>query len=807
MKILKTTLLVIGIIIIIVLIAGKIIINKISNKALPDYSSDVKIESISNEVTIYRDEYAIPHIIAKNEKDLYIAVGYVLAQDRLWQMDLLRRATQGRLSEIFGDDMVNTDLMLRSLQIPKKSKIVLDSSDVNIKQALSAFAIGVNEYINTHLNKLPVEFTVLGYKPEPWMPEHSVNLIGYMAWDLTCGWTAEIALHEIRKVVDSAKFNLLLPDLSKQTSIMYPDFEISSNTKKTLYEFRDEFEKLEKLGLNVFYGSNNWAVSGNKSETGKPVLANDMHLGLFAPGIWFQMHQVIEGKLNVTGVILPGQPFIICGHNDSIAWGMTNVMLDDVDFYAETLNEDSTKYKVDGEWRNLIIQEEIIKGKSGTEYKKILKFTHRGPIITDFKDVTNDAISVSWVGRYYSNELRSIYYVNRSGNWASFKNAMTTFLSTSQNVVYADIEGNIGLYCCAGIPIRKGNGALIKPGDTSLYDWTGFVPFEEKPFKYNPPEGYAISANNNVAPDNYPYHISHWYHLPSRYDRIKKMIGEKEKLSIEDHKIIQTDKHSMYAAKVKNKLIKPLKNFKDLSQKEIQVLKILNEWNCTYNKESIAPTLFETLYFVLLENIMKDELGEILYKEMLKEKSLAWNIADDLLDNTNSEWYDNTNTKDIKETYQDILILSFKKSVVQLENKYGEDIENWSWEKVHQLTLEHPMGSVNILNRLFKLNSKTFPVGGSYHTVAPYSFKFTADNFNVVHGASERHIFDLANWDNSYTVIPTGNSGIPASNNYCDQTKMYVNNKYHKDIISIDKVRENAKYTMIITGKLTKKSK
>ena len=394
MKILKTTLLVIGIIIIIVLIAGKIIINKISNKALPDYSSDVKIESISNEVTIYRDEYAIPHIIAKNEKDLYIAVGYVLAQDRLWQMDLLRRATQGRLSEIFGDDMVNTDLMLRSLQIPKKSKIVLDSSDVNIKQALSAFAIGVNEYINTHLNKLPVEFTVLGYKPEPWMPEHSVNLIGYMAWDLTCGWTAEIALHEIRKVVDSAKFNLLLPNLSKQTSIMYPDFEISSNTKKTLYEFRDEFEKLEKLGLNVFYGSNNWAVSGNKSETGKPVLANDMHLGLFAPGIWFQMHQVIEGKLNVTGVILPGQPFIICGHNDSIAWGMTNVMLDDVDFYAETLNEDSTKYKVDGEWRNLIIQEEIIKGKSGTEYKKILKFTHRGPIITDFKDVTNDAISV-----------------------------------------------------------------------------------------------------------------------------------------------------------------------------------------------------------------------------------------------------------------------------------------------------------------------------------------------------------------------------------------------------------------------------
>ncbi len=801
MKALKKILLIIGIIIVVILIGGIIFINIISKKALPDYHSTVKIESVSEEVTIYRDKYAIPHIIAKNEKDLYIAVGYVLAQDRLWQMDLLRRATQGRLSEIFGDDMVEVDLMLRSLQISKKSNLVLDSCNAEVIAALEAFSIGVNEFINTHQKKLSIEFTVLGYKPEPWTPQNSLNLIGYMAWDLKSGWVAEIALHEIKKLVDSAKFNLLIPDLKKQTSTIYPDFEISSNTVKTVLHMRDEMEKLEDIGLNIFCGSNNWAVSGEKSATGKPVLANDMHLGLFAPGIWFQMHQVIEGKLDVTGVILPGQPFIISGHNDSIAWGMTNVMLDDIDFYAETLNEDSTKYKVDGKWKDLIIMDEVVKSKSGKEFKDKLKFTHRGPIITNFKDVTNDAISMSWVGNYYSNEVQSVYYLNRAGNWNRFKDVMQTFLSTSQNVVYADIEGNIGLYCCAGIPIRRGDGALIKPGDTSLYDWTGFVPFEEKPHIYNPEEGYAISANNNTAPENYPYYISHWFHLPARYDRIKEMIEAEDKLTIEDHKNIQTDLYGLYAKNVQSKLIEPLNKLENLSEKESKAIAILNVWDFIYSKESIAPTLFEKLYYIFFKNVVIDEIGEDLYKEMLKEKSLAWDATDNFLDHKSSAWFDDVTTNDRAETFMDILELSFKETIEELEKKYGNDMDDWKWAKIHQLSLKHPMGSVNILNKIFKLNTKYYPVGGSYHTVCPYSFKIGGDDFDVVHGASERHVYSVGNWDNSFTVIPTGNSGIPASINYCDQTEMYVNNEYHKDYISIDKIKENAVYIMKITGK------
>lgn len=797
MKSLKKTLLIILIIIIVLVTAGILIIRHINQLPLPDYSSNIKIESLTNEVTIYRDSFAIPHIIAENEKDLYIAVGYVLAQDRLWQMDLLRRATQGRLSEIFGDDLVNIDLLLRSLRIPHKSRIIIDTCDARVIAAMEAFATGVNEYINSNTKKLPVEFKILGYKPERWEAEHSVNLAGYMAWDLKSGWIAEVALHELRKKLDDEKFQLLIPDLGKQKSIIYPGLNISDESLAVLIDAGKEFNKLEKLGLHIFCGSNNWAVAGKKSISNKPVLANDMHLGLFVPGIWYQMHQVIEGELDVTGVVLPGQPFIISGHNDSIAWGMTNVMLDDIDFYLETLNEDSTKYKLNGKWKDLEVSKELIKSKSGRLFNKQIRYTHRGPIITDHKNITSDAISMAWTGYHFSNEIRSVYYLNRAGSWDAFKKAMSTFNSTSQNVVYADIEGNIGLYCCAGIPIRNHESCFISPGDTGLYDWKGLVPFEERPHVYNPEEGYVISANNNTVDDSYPYHISHWFHLPARYDRIKNMIEAKDELTIEDHKDIQNDFNSVFAPKVNSQFLDLLDSIENLSEIEHEALNILKSWEGSYHKDEIAPTLFETLFFTFLKNTMVDEIGTALYAEFLKEKSLAWNMAVNLLDNTDSKWFDIDTTKNKIETYQDIVVQSFKETIYNLSSEYGDDIENWQWKNTHIFTLTHPIGAVKLLAKLFNLNRGPYGVSGSHHTVCPYTYPFGV-KFDVNHGASERHIFDVGNWDNSFTVIPTGNSGIPASKYYCDQTNLYLSGYYHKDYVTIDMIKKNAKYKMKI---------
>nr|WP_319998226.1 penicillin acylase family protein [uncultured Draconibacterium sp.] len=313
---------------ILALVVGFVVLQNIKTSGVPDYNEDLKLEGLTQPVSIFRDEHAIPHIYAENETDLYRAVGFVMAQDRLWQMDLLRRVTQGRLSEILGKDQLETDLMMRALRIQEKSEKILATSSPEIVAALEAYSDGINQYIRKY--PLPPEFKVLQYKPEIWEPVHCINLIGYMSWDLSMGWGTEYFLHQLRAEISDEKIAELIPDLKNHKTAIYPEFgKIKIEASEMLLSAT---ENLKELGAEIFNGSNNWAVAGKKSQTGMPLLANDMHLGLFAPGIWYQMHQVVDGEINVTGLVVPGQPFVICGHNDSIAWGMTNVMVDDLDF-------------------------------------------------------------------------------------------------------------------------------------------------------------------------------------------------------------------------------------------------------------------------------------------------------------------------------------------------------------------------------------------------------------------------------------------------------------------------------------------
>ncbi|HSO89205.1 MAG TPA: penicillin acylase family protein, partial [Draconibacterium sp.] len=334
MKLLKRILAGVFVLIVLLFLAGYFLLVNLRKGAIPDYNKDVKIKGITGEVSVLRDSHAIPHIYAGNETDLYRAVGFTMAQDRLWQMDLLRRITQGRLSEILGEKMAETDLLMRALRIQEKSKKIIAGASPEIIQALEAFSAGVNEYIRYH--PLPPEFQILGYNPEPWEPVQSINLIGYMSWDLKSGWDTEILLHQLQGKVSAEQIQDLIPASENHKTAIYPDFHSPEITiGETILSASDN---LEKLGAQIFNGSNNWAVSGKKSKTGKPLLANDAHLAFMSPGIWYQIHQNVDGKLNVTGLAVPGQPFVIAGHNDSIAWGMTNVMVDDIDFYAEKLN-------------------------------------------------------------------------------------------------------------------------------------------------------------------------------------------------------------------------------------------------------------------------------------------------------------------------------------------------------------------------------------------------------------------------------------------------------------------------------------
>jgi len=795
---LRKILVTISIIILVIVVIALFLVRGIATKGIPDYNETIQLENLKDDVTVYRDEFAVPHIYAKSDEDLYRATGYCMAQDRLWQFDLIRRATTGQLSEIFGEDMINADQMLRMLRIPEKSRSILENADETIISTLTAFCDGVNQYIDTHQNNLPPEFSILGYKPDKWLPEHSINLIGYMAWDLTMPWHIETVFQRIREKVGDDKFAMLVPDLDLQKSVIYTEIGENESVIGTDSPYLAASEKLKDLGLEIFNGSNNWAVSGEKSTSGKPLFSNDMHLGLSAPGIWYTMHQVVEGKLNVTGVAVPGQPLVVAGHNEHIAWGMTNVMVDDMDFYYEIINPDNPdEYWFNGEWKPLEVRKEIIKIKGGETVERVNRFTHRGPIVTSTKKMDEEKpISMRWVGNEPSDEMYSLYLMNRARNWEDYKNALKTFVSVSQNIAYADIEGNIGIYCAAGVPIRDGwNGLEIVPGETDKYDWKGLVPFEELPHSYNPKSGFVSSANNRTAADDYPYHISHWYAPQYRIDRIREMLTEKSLLSIEDYKRMQGDHKSKLVESMINKMNYVINSINDLNDIEMQSAKLLNDWDGILTKESIATTIFDQFHLELIENLFLDELGEELYTDYIGVEYTPYLAIDKFWIDGNSDWCDDINT-DIIENLEDMIQQSFKDAVAELSTKFGNDIENWKWGKIHGLVLEHPMGGVAILDKVFNLNRGPYPVGGSSHTVSPYRFE-RSNPYNVNYGASHRHIYDTSDWDKSISIIPTGISGIPASKHYCDQTQSYVDNEYRNDYISRYLVEESAKYKQV----------
>jgi penicillin amidase len=796
MRLVKRVILILIIVIILALLAGFIYIRYISVKGLPDYNRDIQLSGLKQEVLVYRDQYAVPHIYAKNENDLYMATGYLLAQDRLWQMDLLRRVTLGRISEIFGEDFVETDLLLRALRFSDKSKKILETMDKKQLAAIEAFCEGVNQYIKSNLKKLPVEFTLLGYKPELWEPLHTLNLIGYMAWDLKAGWN-ELVLADIRNAVDSVRYSELLPDYSMYKSVVYPEYNRELSICSIESRFYMMAGQLEALGADVFSGSNNWAISGNKSISGKPVLANDMHLGLNIPGIWYQAHQVIENELNVTGLLLPGAPFIICGHNENIAWGMTNVMVDNLDFYLEIINpDDSSKYMFNGEWKDIDTVSQTIKTREGNEYKRKIWYTRHGCVVSGFKGINDRIITMHWVGDEPSNELNTVYLLNRASDRNEFRDALHTFRSTSQNIVYADIDGNIGMYCAAGIPVRKRTEKYtILPGWTDEYDWQGMVPFEELPCRINPVTGFVASANNKTVSEDYKYHIGTWYALPYRFDRITEVLSEKDNLSVEDFKKLQLDQKSGLAEKYLPLLVVSLKNGELQTELEKDGYELLEKWDCVYDKESIAASIFETYYEQLFKNIFSDELGDELCGKLLQAVKITRIKIDNIMETGSSAWIDDVQTEGYTESLNDIIVKSYKEAISYLQQKYGDKIDIWKWGNIHQLTLEHPLSKVKMLDRIFKLNRGPFRAGGSFHTVWPFSYPFGKPG-EVNHGASHRHIYTLDNWDSSITVIPTGNSGIPSSSHYCDQTGLYMSGKYHKDYFSEEQVKNNAKYKM-----------
>ncbi|MBW6500435.1 MAG: penicillin acylase family protein [Bacteroidales bacterium] len=774
------------------LITGFVSSTTEKRRSWSQYEGELVIPGLKEEVTVFTDERGMPHIYAGNEHDLYMVVGYISARERLWQMDLIRRSSTGRLSEIFGRSFVEADKLMRCLKISEKSEEILKIQPPEIMECLQAYADGVNAFIRRCHKDLPQEFRILTYSPEEWTLRDITNIVGYMGWNLTSrNLTSELFYHEVVKKLGIEKAVQLIPDWNVETDIIYPDFRLDDDLISEARSLISSFDRVGRFGIHSFSGSNNWAVSGSRTETGKPLLSNDMHLSLGLPGVWIQMHQVVKGRLDVTGVVIPGEPFVIAGHNERIAWGLTSLMVDDVDLFAEKINpENQNQYYFNGEWTGMTVRKEVITIRGRKNDTVEIRSTHRGPVIPGTANVNNSSLSMRWSGFDPSNEIRTAYLLNRAENWEDFREAISTFRTISQNFAYADVDGNIGLNTGGGIPVRKGNGALIRNGETDEFDWKGYVPFEQLPSSFNPPEGYVSSANNKTVTDDYPYYVSSEFVMPYRIKRIREMIEGKDMLCQEDFRRMVNDQHSVFASLLVPHILKLSERADDLNRTERDALEILSGWDYNMNKDLVAPAIFEHFRKSYKKNLLADELGE-LYDRLYYMTGEYYLYK--LLVNGPDEWVDNINTPE-KETPDDIIMQSFKESIAELAQNYGKHIDRWKWGKIHELTFTHPLGTVKILDFLFKLNSRRFGVGGSDHTVSPY-FSFESE-FKVGNGASVRHVLNTADWDESESVIPCGISGVPGSEFYLSQAEAYIEGKFYKDLFSENAVRSSAKYTL-----------
>ncbi len=558
------------------------------NKSRPVIDGDLAVSVLDQDVTVTRDDKGVPHILAETDADLYRAQGYIQAQDRLFQMDLARRQASGRLSEVIGEATISTDKHFLTFSLRDAAEKSLVAYDAESKQVLEWFAEGVNAFITQakEHNTLSYEFALLGYEPEEWSVVDSLTIGKYMAYDLGGNWNTLAFRHWALQNFDEEK--------AKELFIKYPDNAssiIESNIENPV-AVAGQFNA--DLLPNEFNGSNNWVVSGDKTKSGFPILADDPHLGLSTPSIWYQMHLQSPAQ-NVSGVIFAGIPGIILGHNDDIAWGVTNVGPDVQDLYIEIPNPDNpTQFRYDGEWEQAEVRNESIKVKDGKTIGFDVVVTRHGPIMTDlaFKDTEPPAqFSMQWTALQSTAELRAILGFNKANSWGDFEKALEDFKAPAQNFVFASKDGTIAYKANGQIPIRKqGEGQLPVPGDSSDYGWEGFIPWDELPTVVNPKEGFIATANNEVIGEEYPYHITDFWAQPYRYERIKEVLEANDSLTVEDMMQLQMDQHNLYAREFLPNLLSSLKA-KDKDGKYAEVITLLENWDMWMQK-ILAHRLF-----------------------------------------------------------------------------------------------------------------------------------------------------------------------------------------------------------------------
>ncbi len=816
----------------------------VAPKSFPQIDGEIQVDGLDGPVDVIRDQMGIPHIYATTAHDLFFAQGYVHAQERFWQMDFWRHIGSGRISEMFSGE-VETDAFLRTLGWKQTAEAEWEQLGAESRAILQSYSDGVNAYLKDHQGAdLSLEYALLGlpilspnYKVEEWTPINSLTWGKAMAWDLRGNMDEEIQRAVLLKTLTPEQVAQLFPSYPEDHPVIVnnigegpaPAAVPASIPEPASFAALQAVEQniallnpmLGKLGDGI--GSNSWVVSGKLSATGAPLLANDPHLGIQMPSIWFQvgLHCVKRSAkcpFAVAGFSFAGVPGVVIGHNDRIAWGFTNVGPDVMDLYIEKVNPDNpNQYEVNGTWVDFKTREEVIKTASGDSVTITVRSTRHGPVISDtygplkdqgdakdedfvpFKDRTgvevpeNYVIALAWTALTPSTPFEAIWGLDKAQNWEDFRKAASNFHVPAQNLIYADIEGNIGYQMPGDVPIRsKGDGTVPVPGWTDEYEWTGMIPFEELPYTLNPAEGYIATANNQVPPRDYPHFITYDWDYGFRADRIVNMIqSAPNRIDMDYIKTMHGDSYDANAA-VFAPLLLDLKLAANLTPAQ----DTLKNWDYQDRADSTSAAVFNAFWRSFLKNTFNDDMPEERY---YPDGGSRWNeVMRNMVKDPKDPFWDDKTTPDVIETMDFIMKKSFADGVAELKDTFGNDLKKWNWGDMHASTFRNGTlgeSGISLIEDLF--NRGPYPTSGGEALVNATGWS-VVDGYETNWLPSMRQIIDLQNLNNSVTVHTTGESGHAYHKHYDDMAPLWANIEYYPMWWNLDSVLADAEGHLIL---------
>ena len=741
---------------------------------LPLTSGTMAVDGLRGPVEIIRDLDAVPHIRANDEADALFGLGFVHAQERLWQMEFQRRVAQGRLSEVVGPKGLPADRLLRTVGLMRAARQAWPKVDGRARALIEAYVAGINAFLaDHHGGGLPVEFALMRTSPEPWTGEDVLAWQKVMAFQLSANWRDELLRVQLAARVGDDGAAMLMPAYTPAGPVILPPDAVlpsrplgsgvpqvptpsdagAASDLAALAAIVDTLDVAPPLDG----GSNNWVVAGSRSITGKPLLANDPHLAGQAPAVWYLAH-VTGGALDAIGATLPGVPGVVIGRNQRIAWGITALLGDVQDLYVEKLNaRDQAEYN--GALEPIRIVTETIKVRGEADVPLRVRITRHGPVLSDVLEHPQSALALRWTGLDPEDATAECFVkVNLAGSWAQFTDALRRMHVPLLNFVYADVDGNIGYYGPGSFPVRAaGDGTRPVPGWMSEFEWRGYLHESEWPSAYNPARGYLVSANNKVAPDSFPFLLGTSWEAPYRAARIVEMIERTSKLAVEDMSRIQRDVQSAQVKVVLPFLLKARPA--DASGRE--AMDFLREWDGTLAAESPQAALYEAWYSATVRSLFEDDLGPDLGASFAARRSLAAKAVDNLIASGDASWCDDVRTAE-PETCETLLGRTLQRALADMGDRQGtSNLSKWRWDRVNAARFPHrPLDAVPVLSRFF---SRTVPRGGDPFTVTPV-MPIDEDVFV----SSYRQVIDLAGADSSRFVIPMGQSGHVWSEGYAN---------------------------------------